>query len=346
VTAPRLPIYLLWTPALRSAHAERLRPLVDHRLVLAATGRHADWDDAARTTAAVEVVESELAELVARVRAEPPAVLEVTEPLWRAQWGSALRLIEAAGGRSRVVSYAIDELAGVGEPVDAGALDALAFGTAAAAAAYERTFPTARWRSRVTPERRARCARCFPADATAAPAEREVVLAAELSVRKGVDLLLEAWTSLGAAAQGWRLRLLGWGPLVERARVVAAGRDDLEVAGLVDRAQVHDALRRAAVVVLASRRVEGWREQVGLSLVEGLAHGCRLVTTTETGLAAGLAAQGHEVVRAGDAAALAAGLGRAMGTAGPRTPLPDKVLPPAGTDSRHLATRWLAGEPD
>jgi len=74
-----------------------------------------------------------------------------------------------------------------------------------------------------------------------------------------------------------------------------------------------------------------------LSLVEGLAHGCRLVTTTETGLAAGLAAAGHDVVRPGSVPDLAEGLRRALATA-PSA----KLLPPADEDSRMAATRWIA----
>ncbi len=89
-------------------------------------------------------------------------------------------------------------------------------------------------------------------------------------------------------------------------------------------------------MVLPSRRVEGWREQVGLSLVEGLAHGCRLLTTDETGLAEGLGAE-HVVVAAGSAEALAGGL-RALGPAAAT-----KALPGPGGDSRQEVQRWLQG---
>lgn len=339
--APR-PSYLLWTPALRSAHLERLTgpggPPPAWRFAVAATGRHADCDDDLLAGAPVAVQLSDLDDLVRRVAAGPPSVLEVTEPLWRAEWPSAQRLIAAAAGRSRVVTYAIDELVGRRPVPDAGVLAAVAFGTRAAARAYAAAYPGAAWTAAVIEERRTRCPRCFPTG-RAAPARREVVLAAELSARKGVDLLLAAWDALGRAGStaGWRLRLLGWGPLRERARAWAAGRDDAEVTGPVDRSQLHAALRRAAVVVLPSRRVPGWREQVGLSLVEGLAHGCHLVTTTETGLAEGLAEEGHTVVGPDDLEALTLGLRVAL-----TAYRPEKVLPPDGTDSRMRATHWLA----
>ena len=61
------------------------------------------------------------------------------------------------------------------------------------------------------------------------------------------------------------------------------------------RAQIHAQLRRSRVLVLPSQPAPGWREQVGLPICEGLAHGCTIVTSTETGLAGWLAFHGHRV---------------------------------------------------
>lgn len=335
------PSYLLWTPGLRSAHLERLAGdvLPGWDLTLAATGRTDDCDDALLAATSLRVEVGDLPGLVRGVAAAPPTVLEVTEPSWGAQWPAAQALIEAAAGRSRVVSYAIDELVEDGPLPDAGAVDAVVFGTRASARAYAGAWPAAGWRSSVLEERREPCAGCYTAG-QAAPAEREVVVVAELAQRKGTDVLMAAWDLLARseAAAGWRVRLLGGGRLLASARAWSAGRADVEVLGPVGRVVVHAALRRAAVVALPSRRVPGWREQVGLSLVEGLAHGCAVVTTTETGLAEGLAAEGHPVVAPEDPPALAAGLAAALASY-----RPEKVLPAAGTDSRVRATRWLAG---
>jgi glycosyltransferase involved in cell wall biosynthesis len=62
------------------------------------------------------------------------------------------------------------------------------------------------------------------------------------------------------------------------------------------RARVHALQREASVAVLLSQRTRTWREQVGLPVVEGLAHGCAVLATTETGLAAWLEEHGHAVV--------------------------------------------------
>ena len=325
------PTYVLYTPVLRSSHLERLAPVPGFRLL--AGDRHPDCDDALLAAACFPVLEGSLDELEADLRADPPDVLEVTEPLWTAQWPASLRLA-AAVPSARLVTYAIEVLPPATAP-DPGRLTAVAYGSAAARRAYAVSYPQATWTTTVLEERRGRCLLCFPADGAAGLAEREVVFAAEFSERKAVDLLLPAWDE--ARPDGWRLRLLGWGPRTEAVLAWAQGRVDVDVVVRADREQVHDALRRAAVVVLPSRRVDGWREQIGLSLVEGLAHGCALLTTDETGLADGLREAGHTVVRAGDGAALAQGLRTAVAAAAL-----DKVLPDADDDSRRRVQRWLS----
>lgn len=322
--------YALYTPVLRSSHLERLAALPGFRLL--ASGRHPDCDDALLRTSAVPVLLDRPEALAADLRARPPRVLELTEPLWTAEWPAALRLADAAPG-ALLCTYAIEVLPHPAPP-GTDRLAAVAYGSAAAERAYATTCPGAGWRSVVVEERRSRCAGCFPGGATRVPAQAELVFAAELSERKGIDVLMAAWDD--ARPDGWRLRLLGWGPRTEQVRAWAYRRPDVGLVVAADRAQVHDAMRRAAAVVLPSRRVDGWREQVGLSLVEGLAHGCRLLTTDETGIADGLGPE-HLVVEAGSVAALADGLRRL----GP--PPASKALPDPADDSRRQVQRWLAG---
>ena len=323
---------MLYTPVLRSSHLERLEALPGFRLL--ASGRHPDCDDALLARAPFPVLLAPHDALAADLSADPPDVLEVTEPMWTAQWEPSLRLADAAPG-ALLVTYVIEVLAPP-DPPAADRLGAVAYGSQAARRAYEGAYPGAGWTAGVHEERRARCPDCFPSgDGDEATAWPEVVFAAEFSERKAVDLLLPAWDE--ARPAGWRLRLLGWGPRTAAVQKWARGRDDVDVVVGASREVVHDALRRAAVVVLPSRRVPGWREQIGLSLVEGLAHGCRLLTTTESGLAEGLAGTAHVVVAPDEAAALADGLRRvtAPGAA-------DKALPGREEDSRRQALRWLA----
>lgn len=330
MSSPGPTTYVLYTPVLRSSHLERLEPVPGLRVL--AAGRHPDCDDALLAATRLPVRLASGPELAADLRADPPDVLEVTEPLWTAQWPAALRLADAAP-QARLVTYAIEVLPPPAAPV-ADRLCAVAYGSQAAERAYAVAYPEARWLSTVVEERRSRCPECFADEAGPVPAARELVFAAEFSERKAVDLLLAAWDA--AQPDGWRLRLLGWGPRTDQVLAWAQGRPDVEVVVQAARQVVHDALRRAAAVVLPSRRVPGWREQIGLSIVEGLAHGCHVVATDETGLAEGLRADGHTIVPAGDVAALTQAL-RALPALGG-----GKALPGVEVDSRRRVQRWLA----
>jgi glycosyltransferase involved in cell wall biosynthesis len=123
---------------------------------------------------------------------------------------------------------------------------------------------------------------------------------------------------VGGAERGWRLVVAD--PSGSDEHDLPAG-----VSVIVDppRAEVHELLRSSAVVAMPSVRRPGWREQIGLPLVEGLTHGCRVVTTTETGLADDLREHpAVELTTPGDPASLAEGLRRAM--EGPATVVPGR----------------------
>ncbi|MEJ2888813.1 glycosyltransferase [Actinomycetospora aeridis] len=251
-------------------------------------------------------------------------VLEVAEPLWLGEWRRAVRCIAAAKAvrvlRRRpvaVATYAIENAdARERLPTRAGRLrlglsllllDAIVFGTTGASENYLRTFGWALRRVRhtvLTPQLDA-CSVCPP---TTAPREPVVLFLGTPSERKGFPTLMRAWELTGAADRGWRL-------VVADPSGAASGDLPAAVSVTVDppRPAVHELLRTSAVVAMPSVRRPGWREQIGLPLVEGLTHGCRVVTTPETGLAPDLL--DHPLVfftEPGDAESLADGLRRAM----------------------------------
>jgi glycosyltransferase involved in cell wall biosynthesis len=106
---------------------------------------------------------------------------------------------------------------------------------------------------------------------------------------------------------------------------------------------VHEVLRQSAVLVLLSQPIGGWREQIGLPILEGLSHGCEVVATSETGVADWLAARGHAVVPPGAGPEVVAdrldeALRRAPTRRGSLSDLPR-------TDQRLAADRWLMTGP-
>lgn len=273
-------------------------------------------------------------------------VLVLPEPLWIRYWpaavGTALgaRFLRFALRRPRLVvaSYAIDNL----EPAERLThprldrwpslnrvfgraltglvrasvrltVDRMVFGTLDAYTNYESSaiLPTRRHAlsACVVPEFDGVCSSCYPEGVIdGAPREREVVFLGELSVRKGVDVLLSAWEKSVLRTQGWRLTICGSGDL-ESDVTAAVNADPTIQHRHPGRDEVHALLRRAYAVVLPSQRVPRWREQVGLSLLEGESHGCRLIVSAESGAALELSERaGARVVAPGDVYALAEAL--------------------------------------
>jgi glycosyltransferase involved in cell wall biosynthesis len=171
-------------------------------------------------------------------------------------------------------------------------VDAIAFGTDGARDLYRAILPSRNVEEILIP--------ALPAQSSVPPADRSqrVVFLGAFAVRKGLPLLMEAWPLVGEKRPGATLTLLGKGALLERASAFAAADPSVKLSVDPERAEIREVLARSLVLVLPSQASATWREQVGLPIVEGLEQGCAIVTTTETGLAPWLAAQGHAVVPA------------------------------------------------
>ena len=194
-------------------------------------------------------------------------------------------------------------------------------------------------------------ARLFPAlsvacscSADVARDRSKVLFVGVFSERKGIRQLMWAWEILSANDHQLHLQLLGQGPMLPDVEMWAAGRDSVSVVVDPPRAEIHRAMRTAHVVVLLSQRVDYWREQVGLPIVEGLAHGCEIVASDETGLAPWLREHGHTVLAAASspaetAAAIAAAAACDRSAA-------DIVADLPTSDPRLDADRWLLAGQD
>ncbi|GAA3533808.1 hypothetical protein AFL01nite_21380 [Aeromicrobium flavum] len=242
--------------------------------------------------------------------------LEVNEPLMLSAVKNSLVAAVAvrlrglvAGRRVRIVSYAIGNDDPFTSPSPRLAswwrrrlyramvrllmlqVDRLAVGTEGAMVQY-RPYRTRRSAQvRLVPALPEPCAVC-PLDG----ARTAVVFLGAFDERKGLRQLLEAWPKIRASAPGVPLRILGKGDLRPLAEEAAATWDEVTVHVDPSRELIHRELASAAVLVLLSQPTPTWREQVGLPLVEALAHGCEVVATTETGIADWLAGHGHRVL--------------------------------------------------
>jgi glycosyltransferase involved in cell wall biosynthesis len=289
--------------------------------------------------------------------------VEVNEPLMRPSIARTAALVTVARGAARlrrrallVTTYAIENRdpfgparpttvrARVRSALDRAAgryvarrLDRIAFGTAAAEALYDSLLgeELSRARRTLVPALSSPCG-CPPGSG---PRDAQVLFLGALQDRKGVLQLLAAWPEVIARRPDARLTVVGSGPLQPQVAELAAREPSVELVVGPPRARVHELLRGSSVLVLLSQRTPTWREQVGLPIVEALAHGCAVVTTDETGLARWLTEHGHDVLPPGAPAAAVAGA--VVGALERRRP-PESVLADLPrTDGRLDADAWL-----
>jgi glycosyltransferase involved in cell wall biosynthesis len=358
VTGARIRIYA----GLRSAHLERFPHMTPARVLY--TSHRDDFDeslaDPANPPEAVGRLRA-LGELLARHH----DVVEINEPALVGSWGSLLAQVAAARLRAvlarrptAVVTYCIGNADPAAEvqarwrlpPAAARVattatyrllvrgIDRMAFGTAGSAEAYRRY---------VDPDRLRTETRLFEALPSPCPClgsgsvrnPTQVLFVGSLVPRKGVDETMVAWDALRSRRPDAMLRIIGRGRLEPEVAAWAAARPEVDLEIDPPRARVHEVLRESAVVVLLSQPWGHWREQIGLPILEGLSHGCEIVTTSETGLATWLAGHGHAVVAPDSAPDQVAGhLDAALHRAGTRHGSLDEL---PLTDARIAADRWM-----
>lgn len=346
---PRVRLY----ETVRTAHLERAHTLVPASIVYG--HRRYDFDEA--VASGLDLVQADLLGTARVLWRSPVRALEVNEPLMSSGLRRAAVAVAVARLRhpgARIVTYAIENNSPA--PARGGAraalanvlertlrtlvwrnVDRVAFGTEAARDLYARVLPRpgSRLRAALIPAVPEPCG-CGP---VAAKDANQVLFLGAFVPRKGFPLLLRAWPLVVAERPGARLLLVGKGELTDAARERAAVDPTVSVDIDPPRDRVHAHLRDAGVLVLPSQPAPGWREQVGLPLVEGLAHGATVVTTSETGLASWLGAHGHHVLDTpGTPEDLAAALVRALDE---RRPGASVLADLPGEDGRLAADRWL-----
>lgn len=257
--------------------------------------------------------------MVRMLRRFPDGIAELPEPLWIREFPRTAALSIAwrlgallHGERRLIVTYAIEnngpmDIVGSGPAWFRRAvlfvwrlyaralLDRIAFGTDAACSNYAvllgRRF---NWsESTVT------IPMLYPAcDEVDESDPRRVLFVGELSKRKGIDLLMQAWAELEADPNfDGQLLIAGRGPAGRNvARWCQRSSERRRYLDFVQNADLGTWYRSAAVLVAPSLREGRWREQVGLPVIEALSHGVRIVTTAETGIADWLEAHHHFVV--------------------------------------------------
>lgn len=298
--------------SLRSAHLERARVLTPATIVYGE--KRYDFD--ASLTERLHLVPGHGMRAAQWLWQHPPSILEVNEPLmlesaiWTAGAIACLRVRRLFGGPPvRLVTYAIENLDPFLRPVRPQwkprlrrmlerlcvrfiwrSLTRIAFGTQAAEQLYQQVLGPSKAQSALI--------WALPAAAhdNGHKTANQAVFVSAFQERKGVSQLMAAWPLVVAQLPRATLLMIGKGPMLDTVSSAAKWDSTIEV--LVDppRTEIASRLAAATVLVLPSQATQAWREQVGLPIVEGLAHACTVVTTDQTGLADWLVEQGHHVV--------------------------------------------------
>ncbi|MTB88004.1 glycosyltransferase [Aeromicrobium senzhongii] len=354
--APRVRVY----EGLRTAHLERFHVLEPASVLYG--GRN--YDFAEELLGGLDVRRfSGTRSLVLQLLRADVRQLEVNEPLMLSAVKNSLAAALAVrlrglitGRHVRVVSYAIGNEDPFASPSPRLAswwrrwvyrsmvnllmrrVDRLAVGTPGAMAQYAPYRMRRSAQSRLIPALPEPCGACSLGGPRSA-----VVFLGAFDERKGLRQLIEAWPLIRTGSPGTPLHILGKGELRGLAEFAVAGWDEATIQVDPSREEIHRVLASAAVLVLLSQPTPTWREQVGLPIVEALAHGCEIVATSETGISPWLTEHGHQVVDAHGAGPedVAAAVRRALEAdrkAG------DVLQDLPAVDGRLAADRWMFGD--
>lgn len=305
----------------RTAHLERLGEQTPAWFFYSAT--RADFDTA--LAAKLPFVSRRTAwQVVVAIYRKRIQTIEVPEALAVAIWpqlilihtavllGKILRISDV-----RIVSYAIENYptdlklrefsklpiwaARLITRVAAGYLVAttskIVFGTSEAEYLYRRLLGRAMERSSLRTE----LVWALPArrtvDSVQSASARNVVFLGTFEERKGIRQLIASWPHVLRLRPDAELLIMGKGPLIAEVRNFQRQNPSVLLLEDPPRDEIFRRLAAAKVLVLFSQPWKGFKEQVGLPIVEGLSFGCEIVTSNETGIATWLSEHGHRVLR-------------------------------------------------
>jgi glycosyltransferase involved in cell wall biosynthesis len=313
-------IYRFW-PELRSSHLEMLGEVASSTFLYMKT--KSDFD-ASVINAGSKTIKQSFASTLWQILRDKPNIIEVPEPLFLRYLPHTSILIAfvsvvrvASSWKPKFITYCIDNsdiharpeaLKWVSSSVWIAALsplvrfvasriDKVAFGSPASKDSLL-DWLSPRQRSKLLSGSKVFLALPRPCscnlDIPKNP--KQILFLAALETRKGFVELMEAWAIVEAKDQHATLILIGSGELSGLASEFSSRLPRVNFMGSQGRAEVHRVLRQSGIVVLPSLSAGRWREQLGLSIVEGIAHGCRIVTSRDTALADFLEKENQQVI--------------------------------------------------
>lgn len=142
-----------------------------------------------------------------------------------------------------------------------------------------------------------------------------LAFAGDLRPDRGLDDIVAACDLVAARVDGFRLVVVGDGPVRAQVDRLAETRDYLRVDGRVTRSDVARLFRSARAFVTAPRERRFWSEQFGFAMVEAMASGLPVVAT-RSGAIPEVLPSGNFLVPERDVGALASAIAKALGPKG------------------------------
>lgn len=110
--------------------------------------------------------------------------------------------------------------------------------------------------------------------------KKSIVFLGERSYRKSTDELYSVFLALSALNDKWLFHMVG--PSIDT--YATPNPLNFKISGKVPRREIHKILSESSLLILPSRRLPRWREQIGLPIIEGLKHNVHVIATKESGL--------------------------------------------------------------
>ena len=301
----------------RTVHLERKSEAFDHIKI---RYRRANYDCNHQFAQDMGAKKVNIFTLIFELIWHRPQVVELNEPLFLRQVLSLSLIIFVIRAcdvifrrRTYIVSYAIENLPlnekirsispafywALKRPVPfllqiiVSAYDRIAFGTKQSMMLYERLFVGLR--KKVELEYFAAleppCPHC-----KISKTPLSLLFLGAFDRRKGILDLLNLWPSIVEGCIGAHLTIIGKGELADTVNSIAQEREDITIYVDPPRSLIHRELSRSSCLVLLSQSSSSWREQIGLPILEGLSHGCHIISNSETGMSEWLRDNGHLVI--------------------------------------------------
>lgn len=322
---PSTPSVARYYHTARTAHIERLADFRPSWFFYSVS--RADFDeDLARNTPRVR--RASVFKAAEAIRRSGASILEVPEPLAIKLWPQLLYLhtyfrIYRLVTRRRVllVTYAMEnyaparklkEFSRLPEKITRPlarlvngyllrTLDRIVFATREAEIVYENLNPKAINRSALQRDLIWALPSAHPNSKTSekfneVPEGQQLVFLGTFETRKGIHRLCDVWPLVEARLPSANLLLMGKAGDIERVRSFAEHHARVELLEDPTRSSIFSNLLNSKSLVLFSQPWKGWKEQVGLPIVEALSVGCEIVASDESGIQHWLRDHGHQVL--------------------------------------------------